>query len=464
MYQGSDRAELRAGLHAMERHTEGKLWIKTDNTSVADGIARWKNYLRGEGSKPKFGPNAGLWKRIEKEIERLGWSNVQCTWTKGHATDDLVDRGLVAKDDKDGNDKADDLAVRGRKAHGSEVTKSEEADLRRRVAMITQKMAIRLLIKRQALRRKKEMEDEEERIDLYGEAKPDMEDHFKVAPQSQGIDTLFPPTEAKDGETQNVTKLKERFPNGIWKNPGEGDKSFALGPTPTNLSDGRTRWRYPKAWIPPLKWYWSNVTFLRKDNDESKKGISWIEMAMDFEISTRVMLTGSNVTRAKAKNKQGASESKGEDTVTQRAYNFAAASRRVLQICGEKALPQATSILTLLPFGWRPVAGLPSRPILLNPEAVFEELAIQSLTYNKAFESGAPTAQQWKWQPRYVGLPKQARHAKPTQVVIGLHKTRRRIRGKRSCDELAPEANLQDDVRQSKRRRISTKTPPDDIA
>jgi hypothetical protein len=100
----------------------------------------------------------------------------------------------------------------------------------------------------------------------------------------------------------------------------------------------------------------------------------------------------------------------------------------------------------------------------LNPEAVFKELAIQALTYNKAFESGAPTAQQWKWQPMYVGLPKQAWHAKPTQVVIGLHKTRRRIRGKRSCDELAPEANLQDEVRQSKRRRISTKTPPDDIA
>ena len=132
------------------------------------------------------------------------------------------------------------------------------------------------------------------------------------------------------------------------------------------------------------------MTFLRKENDESQKGVSWIEMAIDFEIATRVMMTGKKLTRAKAKERQEAREDKGEDTVTQRAYNFAAASMRIPQICGGGALPQATSIPTLLPFGGRPVAGLPSRPNLLNPEAFFKELVTQAITYREALGSGAP--------------------------------------------------------------------------
>ena len=73
----------------------------------------------------------------------------------------------------------------------------------------------------------------------------------------------------------------------------------------------------------PRKGCWSSINFLWKDIDESKKGLSWIEMGIDFETATRVMLTGSAVTRATANGKQTASESKGEDTVTQRAHNFA---------------------------------------------------------------------------------------------------------------------------------------------
>ena len=124
--------------------------------------------------------------------------------------------------------------------------------------------------------------------------------------------------------------------------------------------------------------------------------------------------------------------------------------------------PPASNIdPTLLPFGGRPVAGLPSRPNLLNPEAVFRELAIQAVTYRKALESGAPTASQWKWQPRYVGLPKQGWHANPTQVAIGLQRVWKRIRGKRSYDELTPKASPSEEAMPwKKRRRISIKSNP----
>ena len=167
------------------------------------------------------------------------------------------------------------------------------------------------------------------------------------------------------------------------------------------------------------------------------------------------MLTGSRVSRAKVKDRQAASESKVEETVTQRAYNFSVAYRSVLQICGPRTLPQSKSISTLLPFGGPPVAGLPSQPNLMNPEAVFQELTIHAVTYTRALESGVPTASQWKWQPRYIGLPKQAWHANPTQLTIGLQRVRRRITGGTPSGQPSERGKASE-----KRRRISTMTSP----
>ena len=48
MYQGSDRAELRAALHALERHKTDEMTMRTDNKSVKDGIRNWKDFLIGE--------------------------------------------------------------------------------------------------------------------------------------------------------------------------------------------------------------------------------------------------------------------------------------------------------------------------------------------------------------------------------------------------------------------------------
>jgi hypothetical protein len=104
-------------------------------------------------------------------------------------------------------------------------------------------------------------------------------------------------------------------------------------------------------------------------------------MAVDFEIASRVVLTGTAHSKKKAKKRSAADlDGKGAETVSKRAYNFAAASRIILKICGGVALPQATSISTLAPFWSTSVAGLPVRRKILFPEHVFKELATQAMT------------------------------------------------------------------------------------
>jgi hypothetical protein len=115
--------------------------------------------------------------------------------------------------------------------------------------------------------------------------------------------------------------------------------------------------------------------------------------------------------------------------VIQRAKNFSAASRRILQICNGEKLPVVMSIPTLTPFGGRPVSGIADRPALLNPKAVFKEIATQALTHRGALAPGSPTSAHWQWPPRYVAMPPLL--WKPYEAVDPNGPARKRIRGKK---------------------------------
>ena len=154
---------------------------------------------------------------------------------------------------------------------------------------------------------------------------------------------------------------------------------------------------------PPLRWYWSKIGKYNESSPETRKGASWVELMLDFELATRKMLLGTGV--AQKKNHVRDVGGKGDTTVSQRAYNFAAASRRILKLCCGEDLPANFSVLTLSAYGGRQIAGLPERPALLDPQAVFKELAVQAITYHEAFKVGAPTPAHWKWPPRYISMP-----------------------------------------------------------
>ena len=167
------------------------------------------------------------------------------------------------------------------------------------------------------------------------------------------------------------------------------------------------------AWKAPLEWYWKNIATINCSSEETGKGITWIEMTLDFEIATRVMLTGSRTTR-KGKELTTNNEGKGPDTVRQRAFNFARASRSLVGGIGKGELKVANTIPTLTPFGGRPMTGLTKRMAILQPLAVFKEIGTQAVTYKSLLEAGKPTCHHWKWAPRYVGLPKKLWSSPPT--------------------------------------------------
>ena len=103
-------------------------------------------------------------------------------------------------------------------------------------------------------------------------------------------------------------------------------------------------------------------------------------MVTDFEIATRVMLTGTRITR-KGKELSINEEGKGPETVRQRAYNFARASRGLVEGIGKGDLKVLNTIPTLTPFGGRPMTGLSKRIALLQPETVFKDIGTQTVTY-----------------------------------------------------------------------------------
>ena len=106
-----------------------------------------------------------------------------------------------------------------------------------------------------------------------------------------------------------------------------------------------------------------------------------------------------------------------------------------MKICNREKLPGGETVSTLVASGGRPTAGLRKRVKLLNPRAVFKELAIQAVTYHANFAAGAPTGKQWKWQPRFIGLPPQEWHAQPYAILIKMN-LKRRLRGKQNPKNL----------------------------
>lgn len=167
------------------------------------------------------------------------------------------------------------------------------------------------------------------------------------------------------------------------------------------------------AWKAPLEWYWKNVSTIGDSTEETDKGVTWIEMVLDFEISTRVMLTGSRITR-KGKELTINIEGKGPDTVRQRAFNFARASRSLVEGIGKGELKVANTVPTLTPFGGRPMTGPIKRLALLQPLAVFKEMGTQAVTYKSLLEADKPTRHHWNWAPRYIGMPKKLWTTTPT--------------------------------------------------
>ncbi len=92
-------------------------------------------------------------------------------------------------------------------------------------------------------------------------------------------------------------RIKDRFPEYVWGNLDAPKTALLRANTewPKNLARFRKpQWQFPVSLIDPLIWYWTKLCF---DNEPKAlagrhaSGASWLELATDFEISTRIPLS-----------------------------------------------------------------------------------------------------------------------------------------------------------------------------
>ncbi len=119
------------------------------------------------------------------------------------------------------------------------------------------------------------------------------------------------------------------------------------------------------------------------------RGVTWIELAADFEICTRVPLSKSGPDSA-------------IETMRERASLMADASKALLRGLGVKPKPHVKHCTSIQAFRCSSRAGLRQRPALLRAESVGLELGLQAMMHPHLM--GAENTQ-WKWRPCFRFLP-----------------------------------------------------------
>ncbi len=145
--------------------------------------------------------------------------------------------------------------------------------------------------------------------------------------------------------------------------------------------------------IDPFIWYWTNLGFYNDPEafvGKHASRASWLEIAMDFEIATRIPISWS-----------------GPDCATEhmreRAVLMSNASKDLLRSLGAPLRNcHIIHCRSIQAFRSNPRAGLRYRPALLCPEAVGYELGMQAML--RPALMGVESTQ-WKWRPNLRFLP-----------------------------------------------------------
>jgi len=137
--QSNQRAELFAVLLACLRDPR-ELDIRSDSEYVCKGVRTLHFWAEGGW----HGESSDLWNLLASELCARE-TNVYVLWVKGHAKQIDIDRGRTTREDKEGNDGADELAVAGAKLHAVDAEVVDSASLRKLSAKKVQGMMVHLL-------------------------------------------------------------------------------------------------------------------------------------------------------------------------------------------------------------------------------------------------------------------------------------------------------------------------------
>ena len=216
-----------------------------------------------------------------------------------------------------------------------------------------------------------------------------------------------------------ANNLKARFPEYAWNNLERPAKPLLGVNTEWPLGLARFKkpqWRFPISLIDPLIWYWKRLQFY--DEPETLegvhgRGVTWLELAMDFEISTRIPLSRKSPDNA-------------TEHMRDRAGLMSDISKALLRGLLTPLKHQIFHCRSIQAFRSAVRAGLRYRPALLEPEAVGYELGIQVMLHPSLM---GERHTQWKWRPNIRYLPP-ARYA-PVYLDERLwHRNKSRINSK----------------------------------
>ena len=379
LQQTNQRAELRAALRAVNRGADE---VRTDSQYVIDGVAC---LVRGQRRGPvRDADHEDLWGQMQEALQRRPRGEaVVFTKVLGHAKEEDVRENRTTRADKVGNDAADKLAVDAALSHAA--PKALLNDLKRRRELARDVQLMMLDISDAALQRDNEQKQ-------GGPPQPPGE----PPPPSGGAGAQRAPSDTRPEEGAAEPPA---YPWG-WDPPGSRTQvEVPELPAPSRWQGasfiwGARLWAQLRAYVAALRWP-------AEETPGGEGGISFLELAMDFEVSMGEELpfpkkqgaTGpAAFVHAGSPGVAGRSPASAAD----RARLFGQAWRCLERRSGKQLHPgrKDARTKTLRPLGyWPPLSGFSRRPLLLGGEATEKALrGLLGLSGPGAPISGNPLA------------------------------------------------------------------------
>jgi ribonuclease HI len=183
--QTNNRSELTAVIRVLQIELRN-IDIRSDSAYVVDGVHKRLEKWRRQGFASKAGAikNHDLWMQLSRLLQERPPGSWKLTKVKGHASARDILEGKVTREDKEGNDWADALAVAGctksRALRGGDPLAE-----RMLLTKAVQKMMTDILLAREVFRRKTGLKNAECEDEGGREQSADYED----GPEQDGVST-----------------------------------------------------------------------------------------------------------------------------------------------------------------------------------------------------------------------------------------------------------------------------------
>ena len=383
--QDSDRAELRSLLR-VAKWTPVPTEYLCDNEAVVVGFAKLLS-----GSVKPWVDRADLWDAVRHVLIVRGWSFLQVTFVKGHATTLDIGLGRATLKEAAWNVEADRLAVAGAALPAFPADKKR---LFKRQATITRLTQLTLLDIHEA--RAQEW-TQRQVTDAPARAR---------APDSHDAEADAAPVDAPRNlhESDVFARPQLVLPRYCWKRPETGNR-FSLPPLPERIGAATSAkdrakgcpdhlvWRYGYGFIEPFYWFWASLEWVDKVTvgEESVEARSFCELTIAFQLLTGIV--------------PGKDATMQSSSMHERVHFFSAASNRLAAILGQHIAPEPwlalPDVLRRLRFQHGP--GVGGRFSL--PRDYWQHYCNVWLRAHLAVPIVSGKQRQMKWIPNFVRPP-----------------------------------------------------------